>query len=582
MTLVPSLPTFQFLTEAALLAAGESIGIEAGRLAFAIDTENIFVCVDPASSPPVWSQVTGEIPPEMVLVNNESYGLSDASVYQDGQIPVPSPTGIGGWAYNNAVLEVAPRDKINWYFYSSQRQPTPITLGELTGVYALVVVNDITDPIFLQVYTKPEGPGAVPPDAGSFYRSRLTYLQPAAPLTPGIYLFHSEGYDVTGIFPEYPRVSCPLDPATTQGPQDPTEEILLAGLATNSGAAAGSIDIIARQVGLESSNLGRSNFGLEVDDLSPRIIRTLGDGSIPALIGAFETVIFNDDGGGSTVQTSVGTPLSYAEEKALYLPSGNPTQEVVIETGLGVLAVGPDGQTAIAPTTLTYPAGSLAAGTQITWRGFPPDAATGVGPRWLLSGTNYDTTGGVPSTPSWPETLAVGQETEGVMPTLQERAAFTPATEARDQLHTYWSGTGGTPEAAVNGTDDNQTASYMLPIFGEVAVSGGSTTTDVAVLVEAGDPNGFQAIIRVQLAVKQVGTGPSDENLKFVTTVWFDSGLGVLENLGPTLGDSGSFDVVNVGGTAVLQFTDATPTATGVAIIHGMADVQVVTKIPLS
>jgi len=508
-------------------------------------------------------------------VNNESYGLSDGSVFQDGQIPVPSTTGLPGWAYSNATVDAAPKDKINWYFFDAQRQSTPTTLGDLTGVYALVQVNDIQDPIFLQVYTKPQGPGAVPPDAGSFFRSRITYIQPAVPLTPGIYLFHSDGYNVDGIFPEYPRVVCSVDPGSTVGPQDPTEELLLANIATSSGAAPGTIDIVVRQTGIETANLGRSNFGLEVDDLSPRLIRGFDDGLLPAEIAAFETVIFtNSPTGAPSVTTSLGSPGSYAEQKALYFINGNPNQDVVIDVPGGVQAAGPDGQFVTSPASLTYPAGSIPAGTQITWRGAPADASAGIGPRWYLSGTNYDTTGGAPVTPSWPQTLAVGEKTEGVMPALQERAGFDPSTHARDQLHTYWAAA-GQPEATV-GVAGNQTASYIVPIFREVVVSGGGTTTDVAVLAEPGGAGGYEALVSVQVIARQVvggGAAPlADANLRYITTVWISGGT--VEVLGTQAGDVANFEVLISGGSVVLRFTDATTGASNNATIHGMATVQ--------
>ena len=576
------LPTWQFQTLADLTNL-DGLGVSAGDLALVLEDNNLYRSVDPNLSSPTWDPVTEDVPEDMVEVNNEGYGLSDATVFADGQIPVPSTTGLPGWAYSNAVLEDAPKNKINWYFFSSQRQPTPTTLGDLDGVYALVQVNDIEDPIFLQVYTTPEGSGAVPPDAGSFFRSRITYIQPATPLTPGIYLFHSAGYDVTGIFPEYPRVECAVDPGTTVGPQDPTETILLANIATNSGAAAGSIDIVVRQTGIQTANLGRSNFSLEVDDLSPRLVREFGEGVLPAEIGPFETVIFTDTPAGTpgSVTTSLGTPTSYAEQKAFFLPFGNPSKEVVITLGTGVEAFGPDGQSVVEPGTLTYPAGTLPAGTQLTWRGDPtPLTRLGNNPRWYLSGTNYDTGGATPATPTWPETLAVGEKTEGVMPALQNRGSFQPTTEARDQLHTYWP-QAGLPSASV-GNAGNQTASYVVPIYAEQSVAGASNTP-VAVIIEAGGFGGFQALVQVNLVAKQIiPSGPSDANLKFKTTVWVDSDTGLIEQIDTAGGDVANFSVTNNAGRIELTFTDATPGAGGVATIHGMALVQVATKLPPS
>ena len=582
MSLVPRLPTFKFATEAELLAAGESTGIEAGDLAFAVDTLTIYSCADPAA--PTWNLVSGE----GTVVNSSGYDLSDASVYADAQIPIPSPDGFPGWYYSNDVIVPAPRNKINWYFYASERQPGVITLAELEGLYALVVVTTIADPIFLQAYTKPEGPG----DAGSFYRSRLTYLQPdpaTSTPTPGIYLFHAAGLDVTNIFPGYPRVSCPLDPATSNGPQAPTEELLLANIATNSGAPPGTLDFSVSQVGLQSSNEGRANFALQANDLSPRTFRDFSGTAVD--VRPFETLVITDDGSGTPLDISTFLPRSLGEQTAVFFPDGNPTQPVNIETLAGAIVYGPDGQASDGlGSTLAYAAGALPAGTQIVWRGTPlTTGPSGQPGTWVLVGTNYDTANVVPPTPSWPETLAVGQRTEGVMPTLQERTGFDPATEARDQIHTYWSSSGGPggeapPQAAVSNDEGYPTASYIVPIYAEEAAAGASNEI-VAVLLEDGSIDGCEAIVQVNLVAKLVSTAggaPSAANLKFKTTVWVDSQLGLLQQLDTAAGDVTSFEVTNDSNRIVLTYTDNTPSAVGNVTIHGMAMVQAATKVPLS
>ena len=51
------------------------------------------------------------------------------------------------------------------------------------------------------------------------------------------------------LHPELPRVQMQIDPATTEGPQDPSEELWLAAYSTNSGAAAGEIKILTEYLG---------------------------------------------------------------------------------------------------------------------------------------------------------------------------------------------------------------------------------------------------------------------------------------------------------------------------------------------
>ena len=93
-----------------------------------------------------------------------------ASVYADSS---PAPTmdedNRNGWLFKKTVADAS---KFNYYFYGEGN--TPITLGELTNMNAIISVDrydNISSVPFLVVYTKMTGSG----DAGSWYHSKRLY-----------------------------------------------------------------------------------------------------------------------------------------------------------------------------------------------------------------------------------------------------------------------------------------------------------------------------------------------------------------------------------------------------------------------
>ncbi len=567
------LTTWQFTTEADLLAAGSGEGVEAGNIAYAIDTNKIYASVDPSSVPPVWVETTGAVPPTATPITNEVYTLDNIAVYADGQLPVPGPGASEGWHYDNN--EIAAPAKINWYFYSSAQNPGVITLAELEGQYALVQVTTITDPIFLQVYTKPEGPGAVPPDAGSFYRSRITYIQPdpaTSTPTPGIYLFHRADLDVTNIYPGYPRVACTLDGATTEGPQDPTEEVLLQSLGTNSGAAQGSLSFEASQTGYQTTS-GRFNFALVANDYQPRL-EVLRQGTSNYTLREYDKFTLEV---GIEPTTTLVFPECTAQGAmfSIILPGGNPFTELVFDANVATGILGPNGtKVEVGGGSISYPPGTFAPGTVFTFTGRPSVPSLAQDGVWtLLSNTS-------PGSQTWAQTLARGEKTSGVSPVLQEPATGFSKADPRDQLHYHWSSTSQDPNPSLppGGTvtpNAESTLAYTIPLYSEnVPVDGGGSQIPVGIVYNGGDANVLVDVYAIANYGPFNGGDPT-LNKYYHSRVWVDTRTQTITQFGPLEGDTAYFDLAvdPATGKITLAFNDLEPSASGEAIIRGVATV---------
>ncbi len=572
------LSTWQFLTEAELLAATQqSDGVAAGDLALAVDTEQEFVSVDPNVDPPVWAAVNAGTLPTAFKVSSEIYTLDNVAVFADGQMPVPGPSTSEGWHYDNS--EITTPNKINWYFYAAAQNPGVITLAELEGQYALIQVTTITDPILFGVYTKPEGAG----DAGSFYRSRLNYIQPDPAVstpTPGIYLFHRSDLDVTNIYPGYTRVACAFDPATSNGPQAATEEILLQTLSTNSTAAQGSLSFEASQTGYQTTS-GRFNFAMVANDYQPRI-EVLRQG-LNHTLREYDKLTWID---GIDPTNTITFPQCTAQGAmvSIIMPSGNATTELVLSTPAEAL-LGPDGSTAPPTSTLTYPAGSFAAGTVLTFTGRP--TLPGQDGIWTLL-ANSAPPSSATETQTWAETLALGEKTDGVSPAIQSPAVGWSKGDPRDQLHWVWADS-GSPDAELpdNGSspDDGSTRGYTIPLYSEATpVDGSGGQVSAGVIFNGGTKS--DVLVDV-LAVANYGDGPGGANFNkyFHSRCWVNTNTGAITQFGPLEGDTAFFDILigaDLGspGQITLSFNDSEPTATGAVVVRGVATVLAVSQPP--
>lgn len=167
---------------------------------------------------------------------------SDETVFADGEFATPDPGGAAGWYYRNTA-----GNKINWYFYGDT-PTTDYTLGDFGGAYFVIDIKTVGAMPYWTVYTKPTGTG----DA-SWFKSRLNYVDEAgsAALAAGRYLFHTAGFDVTGIEPTLPRLTLPTGGPTNAGPQVAGEELWLMALSTSSGYPEGTNEFTIEKVGIK-------------------------------------------------------------------------------------------------------------------------------------------------------------------------------------------------------------------------------------------------------------------------------------------------------------------------------------------
>ena len=169
---------------------------------------------------------------------------TQTSVFADGEHATKDPQGAPGWYYQNTE-----NNKINWYFYGDT-DVTSYSYGDFGGAYMVVDIRTQGSQLFWSLYTKPELDGE---DQEFWYRSRVTYDNASGmqASVPGRYLVHTANLDVTGIEPLLPRISLPVEPGATVGPQGGTEEVYLMALNTSSGLAAGTNEFVVEKVGMK-------------------------------------------------------------------------------------------------------------------------------------------------------------------------------------------------------------------------------------------------------------------------------------------------------------------------------------------
>lgn len=162
---------------------------------------------------------------------------TNTAIFADGEAGTPDPNEGPGWYYKNTA-----GNKINWYFYGGANA-TNYQLGSFDGWYAVIEIRKSGSYPWLTVYTEPTGSG----DA-SWYKSRINYVDEntTQALDPGLYLFHTAGLDVTGIYSGLTRVSLPVG-ANTVGSQDSTENLWLMALSTSSNLPEGTNEFVVRE-----------------------------------------------------------------------------------------------------------------------------------------------------------------------------------------------------------------------------------------------------------------------------------------------------------------------------------------------
>jgi len=161
---------------------------------------------------------------------------SHAQVFPDEQPPTYCEPG--GWKFTNTEA-----GKINWYFVA-QDNTQHKTLEDYSGFYAQVKLDSIVSLPFFNVYTKPKGDGT---DASSWYGSRRTYVFPSDHgVQPGEDVLMYFGADLPATYPDMKHVQLVLDPGSSNGSDDPSQEFLFIAFSTNSGAVLNGVNICAK------------------------------------------------------------------------------------------------------------------------------------------------------------------------------------------------------------------------------------------------------------------------------------------------------------------------------------------------
>ena len=181
-------------------------------------------------------------------------GLKDVSillntnqlVYADASPAEINPNGFAGWYFINNL----PAKKINWYFFGPSLNVS-IALSELNSLYCVANLNSNNELFFFTVYTRRQNDGN---DAGSFYRSRITYANYVdTPNTINDHVFWA--ISDPEVNPALTDFEMTYDASTSVGPQLGTEGILFIALSTNSGAVVNDVEFTAKNLGIKLESL---------------------------------------------------------------------------------------------------------------------------------------------------------------------------------------------------------------------------------------------------------------------------------------------------------------------------------------
>lgn len=161
---------------------------------------------------------------------------SSAQVFPDEQAPTYSADG--GWFFKNDTAST----KINWYF-AGQTTETK-TLKDYSGFYTRVKLHSVLSLPFFSIYTKHKGDGT---DAGSWYGSRRVFTFPANHnLSPDTEVLMYYGTDLPATYPDIPHIPLVLEPGSSNGTDDDSQELLTVSFGTNSGATVDYVNLTAK------------------------------------------------------------------------------------------------------------------------------------------------------------------------------------------------------------------------------------------------------------------------------------------------------------------------------------------------
>lgn len=166
----------------------------------------------------------------------------------DGVLPVANPIDAGlGWYFKNTG---GSPEKANWYFLGQDANQTK-TFGDIDTLYAVlkIYVNASQQSLpYLSLYSKPEGVG----DAAGWYHSRRTWVisaADAATISNGDTVLIYKGDDPADVEPGIPHLALEIDPISSNGDDDPAQQILLLALSSDSGAPAAQVEIACPEFG---------------------------------------------------------------------------------------------------------------------------------------------------------------------------------------------------------------------------------------------------------------------------------------------------------------------------------------------
>lgn len=189
---------------------------------------------------------------------------SSPLIYADGHEPANSNSirvnyGYSGWYYRNSAPNVAPTNKINWYF--PPKTPTTTPVSALKGI-SISFFNGITtsndDTLFITIYTVPTGSGDIIP---GFAHSSMTYVfdQTIQPIAHTNY----QGVCILDIndVPFNYETQIQYNPSTVNNPRGsylPTDNILAVVIGTNSTSVTGSVQLVVNKLNLHYADFTQS------------------------------------------------------------------------------------------------------------------------------------------------------------------------------------------------------------------------------------------------------------------------------------------------------------------------------------
>ena len=197
---------------------------------------------------------------------------SSTALFADGEAAIQDPLNGPGWYYKNTA-----GNKINWYFYSGGSESE--TLGQLQaaegGFYMVLQTRNNTSWPYVTFYTQREG---LVGNAGSFYRSRINYgpggdYSNKLPL--GTHVLHTPNLaqsikdNLAVKFPTASFVELQIDPVSTVGPQQTTEQLSLATISTSSGAPAEQEAFLLQESAIFFDSKARSTQYIAVPTQQP-------------------------------------------------------------------------------------------------------------------------------------------------------------------------------------------------------------------------------------------------------------------------------------------------------------------------